>query len=203
MAIIRNSAKKHINKNGNIEKRHIINKMKNKEFKYTFILVMVFMIIFVVIGYNALKFDNNLLLNDIKNVKGNANVSSSSQIVSLTSENIMHDSEGLSSYVYQISVKNDTSNFVNYQLNLVKDENISTICNCNTKQFSANQIKYSLNNTDVNILADNMLIKNIALDKGESEDVLVRVWVDADNVDAIANNDAHFHGHFVLNELNY
>ena len=135
MAIMRSSSRKYINKNGKIEKKHIINKMKNKEFKYTFILVMVFMVAFVIIGYNALKFDNNLLLNDIKNIKIAENVSSSSQTILLTDNDIMKDEEGLSSYVYKINVKNDTSNAVSYQLNLVKDENVLSICDCSNKQF--------------------------------------------------------------------
>lgn len=199
MAIMRSSSRKYINKNGKIEKKHIINKMKNKEFKYTFILVMVFMVAFVIIGYNALKFDNNLLLNDIKNIKVAENVSSSSQTILLTDNDVMKDEEGLSSYVYKINVKNDTSNAVSYQLNLVKDENVLSICDCGNKQLNSNQIKYSLNDGRVKVLNNDMLIKDINLENGEAENILVRVWVDSENENV--ETGSHFHGHFVLNEI--
>ncbi len=197
MAIIR-GVKKHINKNSKNEKRHIINKMKKKEFKYTVCLVAFFMIVFAIVGYNVLYFDNKLLLNDVNGIKDVRNVSSSSPTILLTNDDVVSDSEGLISHVYTINVENKTSNLVKYHLNLVKDEDVTKLCNCSDKVFSNSQIKYSLNGKDVETFADDMLVKDIILSKNETDSISFRVWIDKNSVENLDTSDYHFHGHFAL-----
>lgn len=198
MARISDLRKKHINKNGNIQKKHTINKIKSRETKYTIILVVFFMLCFCIIGYNVLSFNPTPLLNDVKGVSSNRYVTSSSQVVTLTDDDIMSDANGLVSTSYKVVVDNTTAQEVSYQLLFERDRDMTLLCECSDRVFNSSQIKYSLNGTDVNVFNEDMVIKEVTLNQGDSEEIYLKLWIDSSVMNV---RDYHFHGHFVLKEI--
>ena len=94
-----------INRNTSIEVSHTIKKIKENERKYTIILVIFFMIIIGIVGYNVLTIDNDELYSNIKTASANSPyLSLSSTNITLTNKNIMSEKNGLKSKKYAISI---------------------------------------------------------------------------------------------------
>lgn len=190
-----------INKNSGKEVSHTINKIKENERKYTIILVIFFMVLFGVVGYYTLRVDNTTLGDSLNEVVSD-NLSSSSQIVILTKNNIKTDNEGLNGTDYTINITNNSLEIVNYKIKLVSDTRAVTNCNCADRLLPVNMIRYSLNNKNIQILSLNsnneMIITTGSIKSGKTKKLKINMWV-SDTIDSTV--DYHFHGYFKVEKV--
>lgn len=184
-----------INKNNSINVKGTINKIKEKEAKYTVFLVIFFMILFCGVGYLALSLNNkNVELNE-KNQKL-MGISTSASIATLTKEDVKSDEEGLDSDKYVINIENNLEENLIYELHFEEDEFIARKCECDMGTITDGSIKYSLDGKNIKTFTgEDMIIKTGNLSLGESESISITVWLD-ENLDS--EHLGHFHGHFVL-----
>jgi len=193
-----------INKNAVTEKKHSINKIKRQETKYTIILVIFFMILFCVIGYNTLVFNYNYESNSNWDISSNVEFFGSN--VLLTKDNQMPDSLGANSKEYQVSLLNKSNNSGHYQVLFTTNSILEEACGCKSSQMILNNTRFMINgevldrgDSEVSIYEDNSLvIADVFLEKNKSIDLSVRLWVDNG---VIISSSEHFHGHFVFQEI--
>ena len=182
-----------INRNTSIEVSHTIKKIKENERKYTIILVIFFMIIIGIVGYNVLTIDNSELYSDIKVASSTNNyLSLSSNNIVLTNKDIISDENGLKNNRYSIHVANNTDRIQKYKVYFISD--YKDICKCNNKIFNKNSIHYSINKKDVLTLKDDLFVEGI-LKKGEEETIEFNMWISEDKK---IEEELHFHGHFII-----
>ena len=115
-----------ISKNSSIKISGVINKIKANERRYTISLAIIFMGLFIVIGFFTLKM--NVKEYDEYLKKGT--LSSYSKIVALQDDNKFTDDEGIKSESYYINVYNGLDSTVRYRILLVKDETLTNTCGC-------------------------------------------------------------------------
>ncbi len=181
-----------INRNTSIEVSHTIKKIKENERKYTIILVIFFMIIIGIVGYNVLTIDNDELYSNIKTASANSPyLSLSSTNITLTNKNIMSEKNGLKSKKYAISIINNTDKVKQYKIYFVSDD--KDICTCGNKIFNKKSIRYSIDG-DVLSLDDDLFIEGI-LRKNEKKDIVFSMWI---SDEFKSNEELHFHGHFII-----
>lgn len=178
-----------INRNTSVEVSHTIRKIKENERKYTVILVLFFMIIITIVGYNVLTIDSNELYSDIKTASSNNSyMSLSSNNIILTNKNIMSDEEGLKSKKYAINISNNTGKIKQYKIYFVSDK-----CNCGNKVFSKDDIRYSIDK-EVLKLNDGLFVEGV-LKKNESKEIVFNMWI-SNEIQEV--EELHFHGHFII-----
>lgn len=199
-----------IRKNSSVNISHSINKIKNNEKKYTFILVLFFMVVFCFVGYftlsvNGKNFTTNFRINDSSSTSNDSEISSSGQIVSLISSNAVSDSLALSGndYVYNYTVENNSDYGVNYNVILVKDDYTTSICGCSDNSLDVSNIKYSIDGVNVYTFSansnGNLVISSGVLDSDSSKSLDIRIWVDEKTDKTV---EKHFHGYLTLEEAN-
>lgn len=196
MKKIKKLKKNDINKNNSTEIKHTIYRIKEQEGKYMAILVIIFMIVFCLIGYFTLTFNK-----DIYNKNGNQSVDiiiNSSPNILLTKDNKMEDWLGLKSDVHVIEFSNIQAKTVKYQLVFNFDETVD--CNCNNETFSKSDVKYSIDGNKVYNFGKENVIKNGTLNAGETEVINIRMWIDsfAETKEALKQ---HVHGYFTINKI--
>lgn len=181
-----------INRNTSIEVSHTIKKIKENERKYTVILVIFFMIIIGVVGYNVLTIDNDELYSDIKTASTTSSyLSLSSNSITLTNKNIMSEKDGLKSKKYVIHITNNTGKVKQYKVYFVSDN--KDTCKCGNKLFNKNSIRYSIDG-DVLSLDNDLFVEGI-LRKNEKKDIIFNMWI---SDDFNSSEELHFHGHFII-----
>lgn len=181
-----------INRNTSVEVSHTIKKIKENERKYTIILVIFFMIIIGIVGYNVLTIDNNELYSDIKTASNTSSyLSLSSNNITLTNKNIMNDKDGLKSKKYAIHITNNTGKVKKYKVYFVSDDKDN--CKCGNKLFNKNNIRYSIDG-DVLSLDNDLFVEGI-LRKNEKRNIIFNMWI-SDEFNS--NEELHFHGHFII-----
>ena len=106
---------KDINKNNFTEKKHTINKIKKQETKYTVFLVIFFMVLFSIIGYNILVFNDkdleNIVLEKDETLE---NLTFTSPSITLNENDILDDDKGLEKKPYRLRIENNKSTKVKY-----------------------------------------------------------------------------------------
>ena len=178
-----------IHKNNDVEVSHAIQKIKENERKYTAILVLIFMCVFIIVGYFSLRVnyhyssDNNILVNSY---------STSGDVITLTNQAVLSDKEGLLTIPYHYQFSNDYSKDINYQIVLVQDNDYSDICGCDS--FSTKNIRYSLDGKTIKNLPDDGVIENGVLRKNSVRDLELYLWVS----DSLANNNSHYHAYLTI-----
>lgn len=172
---------------------HSINHIKANENKVIFCLVVFFICIFICIGYFSLKIDSTGLVAGLNN-NNIMGISVSTSIVTLDSDDIMSDEEGLKTNPVVLSIQNKFSELYSYKLLLISDENLKNICECN--EIDKRLIHYSLDGKTVKTIDnDNMLLDIDSVDGLLGKDISVRIWVsDGANLD----ENTHFHGKLVI-----
>ena len=177
----------------------ITKELKEHEKRYTTILVIVFVFVFLFVGYYILSIDNKELnkLNKTVNYRYSS-LSNSSQLVTLTNENILTDIEGLKTNKINIHLKNTTDNKYEYQIVLRKDEVQTRICGCEKNIEDYKYIKYSLNGKDVLKLDKDMVVYKGSLKKDGENDISLSIWLDK-TLDVV---NYHYHGYFSIEEIN-
>lgn len=187
---------KDINKNAGRDISHVINKIKSNERKYTIILVSIFMFMFIFAGYFSLKYvpDGDNYNFDYYD---SDNVSISGQVVTLTSDDCVNDVDGLKSDAKVVNIYNGTSQNVNYKLIYKEDTDMREVCKCNESGFDLHNIKFSLDGKTVERFNEDEMIITTGMVKPRDKDIVnVRMWVDENCL-----NSGHFHGKFVLEEI--
>lgn len=195
---IKKITKYDISKNSSIQLGHTIKKIKENERKYTIILVSFFIVLFCFIGYSTLSINSEVLLSNINSKKIYTGVYSSGRTVTMTSENIMSDEEGLNSELYTFAINNDTSSDYYYKLILSEDESAKAHCECNNNINEAH-IKYSLDGVNVLTLDNNeeMVITKDMIKEEETENITIRLWLSESSNN---NQDYHIHAKLMLVE---
>lgn len=166
-----------IKKNTSVEISHTINKIKENERKYTIILVLIFMICFIVIGYFSLRINNDYVVSK-EDLYTNYNTE-----VILTNQNIMSDQDGLKSKELVYHLDNKNNRLIIYKIILVLDKN---------NIVDSHYIKYALDDGIVKTLDENMIITKGILEGYQNTDVKVRFWIDNS---IPKGKDYYFHGY--------
>lgn len=176
-----------ISKNSSIKISGVINKIKANERRYTISLAIIFMGLFIVIGFFTLKM--NVKEYDEYLKKGT--LSSYSKIVALQDDNKFTDDEGIKSESYYINVYNGFDSTVRYRILLVKDETLTNTCGCEG-ELKPNDLKFSFDGDVVTFDSfDDMVIDSGILEKFENDKVEVKVWLSEEAT-------THFHGRFIV-----
>lgn len=189
--------KSDINKNNSIEISGSINKLKSQEAKYTLFLVMFFMIIFCIIGYNTLSFNDKVMIYGKSNDTSDDYISSKSELVTLTENNVLSDEAGLLSKNINVEIENGSDFELNYRIVFKQDDNIVLSCGCLDKKMDSSLIKFSIDGEKIQQLDGEMVITEGRLEPSKNIVIPVKMWVSEE----ASNKDLHFHGHFVLEEL--
>ena len=187
---------KDINKNNFTEKKHTINKIKKQETKYTVFLVIFFMVLFSIIGYNILVFNDkdleNIVLEKDETLE---NLTFTSPSITLNENDILDDDKGLEKKPYRLRIENNKSTKVKYTVFLEEDKFEKKTCGCNNNNNYL--LKYSLDKKNISIFNnDTPIIREIR--EKSKEEILITLWLDKNR--SLTEN-FHFHGHFVLKEI--
>ena len=190
-----------VNRNSSKNVSHTINKIKSNERKYTVILVFVFIVLFVIVGFFAFRVNGNKLYSSVDSAR-NEMLESSSRVVTLTNDYILSDSEGLKTDKYIVNINNDTPDVMNYKIRLVRDDIITSKCKCDTAALLLSNIKYSLDGKNISTLIENnnkeIIITTGSLKSGENKKVNINLWIDED---VLKDKDYHFHGYFKVERV--
>ena len=179
-----------INRNSSIKISGVINKIKANERRYTASLVIIFMALFMVIGYFTLK----LNIKEYDEYLEKGVLSLYSKMVTLQEENVLSDEDGLKSESFYISVYNGIESDVRYRILLKKDEKLTTKCGCEG-ELKPTDIKFSFNG-DVVVFDsfDDMVIDSGIIKKFENNSVSVKLWLSEEA-------KTHFHGKFIIERV--
>ena len=179
-----------ISRNSSIKISGVINKIKANERRYTISLVIIFMALFMVVGFFTLKL--NIKKYDDYLEKGV--LSLYSKLVVLQEENILTDDVGLKSNSYYISVYNGIEKNVRYRILLKKDETLTSRCGCEG-ELKPSDLKFSFNDDVVTFDSfDDIVIDAGILEKFENKTVEVKVWLSEEA-------KTHFHGRFIVERI--
>ena len=179
-----------ISKNSSIKISGVINKIKANERRYTISLAIIFMGLFIVIGFFTLKM--NIKKYDDYLEKGT--LSLYSKVVVLQDDDKLPDSEGIKTDSFYLNLYNGLESSVRYRILLVKDETLTSTCGC-SGELKPSDIKFSFSGDAVTFDSfDNMVIDSGILEKFENDKVEVKVWLSEEAT-------THFHGRFVVEKI--
>lgn len=179
-----------ISRNSSIKISGVINKIKANERRYTISLVIIFMALFMVVGFFTLKL--NVKKYDEYLEKGV--LSLYSKLVVLQEENILTDDDGLKSNSYYISVYNGIEKNVRYRILLKKDDTLTSRCGCEG-ELKPSDLKFSFNDDVVTFDSfDDIVIDAGMIEKFENKTIEVKVWLSEEA-------KTHFHGRFIVERI--
>lgn len=174
-----------------MSKKKEIKKISEK--KATTVIVLAFLIIVFLGGYVAFKFRDNYKSTLQTNVN-NQTFTYSSELVTLTSSNIMNKENGLKSDLRSIRIYNNTREDVEYKV-ILKNDDISCTC---TEKIPTHLIRYSFDGKTVKSLTeDNQVIYKGKIRSLSSKNIEIRLWVD----ESFEGNDEHYHGRFIVERI--
>ena len=173
---------------------HSINRIRLNENKMTIFLVIVFICVFAFFGFFTLKIDSSSITSDLAG-NFNSGVSVLTSVLTLDSDDVMSDEDGLNSSPIILSINNDNADIYSYKLTLVDDDNYKKSCGCE-KKINKEDIRYSLDGVTVKSLNN----ENDVLDIGSVEsysgnDLNIKIWV---NDGTELDDETHFHGRFII-----
>lgn len=179
-----------ISKNSSIKISGVINKIKANERRYTISLAIIFMGLFIVIGFFTLKM--NIKKYDDYLEKGV--LSLYSKVVVLQEDDKLSDSEGIKTDSFYLNLYNGIDGTVRYRILLVKDETLTNTCGCGG-ELKPSDLKFSFSGDVVTFDSfDNMVIDSGILEKFENDRVEVKVWLSEEAT-------THFHGRFIVEKI--
>lgn len=179
-----------INKNNGKEISHTINKIKANERKYTIILVIFFIALFLTMGYFLLSSDVKKIYNSY-----NSTLIIKAPSIKLTDKDVMNDSMGLKKDYFKIELVNNTEQDLNYRVILKEDVNLKRKCGCTNDSFDMNNIRYTFDDKNIKKINNNLnVIETGILKSYESSNLHLRIWLN--------NNDgSHFHGKIIIEKM--
>ena len=185
-----------INKSSNVDISHSINKIKENEIKYTIIIVILFMMLFFVIGYVSLRLKTISFFDYSSNFNG-AYVSLSSNVITLDEDDKMSDDLGLTLDGINLELNNTISEDYNYKIVFVEDEEMKNKCHCSSDLFNIEDIRYSIDGLNVkSFTKDNMLITTGYLGMGKKDKINLKIWLDKNS-----QSIGHFHGKIYFEKI--
>lgn len=174
-----------------MSKKKEIKKISEK--KATTVIVLAFLIIVFLGGYVAFKFRDNYKSTLQTNVN-NQTFTYSSELVTLTSFNIMNKENGLKSDLRSIRIYNNTRDDVEYKV-ILENDDISCTC---TEKIPTHLIRYSFDGKTVKSLTeDNQVIYKGKIKSLSSKNIEIRLWVD----ESFEGTDEHYHGRFIVERV--
>ena len=175
-------------------------KIKKNEGKYTFLLVLFFILLFVVIGYFTLRVQegNNVPNTNNSKIASEFRITSSGEVITLTAKDILPDAKGLMKDGYVLNYKNESSENIKYRIRLVRDKDMEKECDCTNRQINYENIKYSLDGINIGTLTDSDMVLTEGVINSDNDATLnVKLWVDKN----YNEKDHHFHGHLEIEEI--
>lgn len=177
----------------------ITKEIKEHEKKYTIILVILFILILVFVGYYILSIDNKKLNTSNKTINYKySSLSNSSRTITLTNNNILDDKDGLNTNKISINIKNTTDSKYDYKIVLKDDKSALKTCNCENDKEIYKYIKYSLNGKSVLTLSEDMVIYKGSLNQDKEKEILINIWLDK----SLNTSNYQYHGYFSIEKTN-
>ena len=174
------------------KKKSITNARINEK-KATTIIVVAFLIVVFLGGYIAFRFRDNYS-NSLQTSVNNQTFTYSSELVTLTSSNVMNKEKGLNSDIRSIRIYNNNPEDVEYRVILKYDE-ISCTC---TEKIPVNHIRYSLDGKTVKSLTeDNQVITSGKIKGLSNKNIEIRLWID----ETFEGKEEHYHGRFIVERI--
>ena len=179
-----------------------IKKIKAHEKKYTFILVLFFILLFIIIGYFTLRIQTRITNGKTKEVVEthdlNYRIVSDGEVITLTDNDVLSDENGLNKDGYLFSYKNKSRDKIKYRIRLVKDNNMIKDCDCAGKTIDFQNLKYSIDGNKIEKFQNSdMVVAEGVLNNNTYNTINLKLWVD-ENFD---KSNYHFHGHLEMEEL--
>ena len=189
-----------IKKNPNVEKEHIITKIKKHERFYTICLSAIFVLVFIGVtllvgtSYRYFKKMNSYVSGDLV-VEYSPTVNGIGDVITLDDNNILHDSIIKNNETYKFTVTNNSFKKTLYRISIRVDKDIIELDGCGNNIFSDSNIKYNINKGDIFSLEGKKLKDRYILIEdvipGKSTKVYsMNVWLDNNTLP----EGRHFHG---------
>lgn len=189
-----------IKKNPNVEKEHIITKIKKHERFYTVCLSAIFVLVFIAItllvgtSYRYFKQMNSYVRGDLV-VEYSSNYNGMGDVITLNDSNIIDDLKIKNEETYKFTVTNNNFKEAIYKISIRVDNDIIDLDGCRNNLFDDSNIKYNINKGNVLSLKDKkdkdnyLLIEDVI--PGKSTKVYsMNVWLDKNT----KIEGKHFHG---------
>ena len=189
-----------IKKNPNVEKEHIITKIKKHERFYTICLSAIFVLVFIIItllvgtSYKYFKKMNSYVSGDLV-VEYSPTVNGIGDVITLDDTDIVDDFKIKDNETYKFTITNNSFKKALYKISIRVDKDIIELDGCGNNIFSDNNIKYNINKGDIFSLEGKKLKDRYVLIEdvipGKSTKVYsLNVWLDKDTL----YEGKHFHG---------
>lgn len=189
-----------VNKNPNIDKEHIITKIKKHERLYLLGLSSCFLLLFIlfslIIGTSYKYFAGmNSYKSGALDISYTPNDNGIGDIITLNDANIMDDNKIKNESTYSFSITNNKNDTYKYRVIIKKDEEFIKIDACGNNLFKDTYIKYNINKGKVNYLSskkekeDYILLEDVISAKSTKYYDL-NVWLDNNT----PREERHFHG---------
>ncbi len=180
-------------KNSSSNISHSIKKIKENERKYTIILVSFFFLLFCFIGYFTLRVNSDVVLDYYQLNNLDSSIKTTGGIVTLTSNHIMSDQEGLQSDTVPLTIENHLDCSLHYRIVFVEDDYMIDKCGCRGHLFDISSIHYSLDGVHVKSLnSDSRIVLEDTLEQSSLKNFQIHVWIDEN----VSSSESHYHGHF-------
>ncbi len=185
-------------KNSSSNISHSIKRIKENERKYTILLVGFFFLLFCFIGYFTLRVNSADFLDYYQEQSDEHGVKTSGGLVTLTSNHIMSNQEGLQSDIVLLTIENHLDCSFRYRIIFVEDDYLIDKCGCRGKSYNLSSIHYSIDGVQVkSFSSDSVIVLEDQLNSGNTKNYPIRVWLD----ESVPISDLHFHGHFVVETM--
>ena len=196
-----------INKNSANEVGHVIAKIKTRELVFTFLGVIIFLVLissfsYIVFSsvqkrenYNTLK--SGTLIIDYSDIK-----TGMGDVVTLIGEENITDKKVMSSDVYEFKVTNSSNKIVKYEIILQDDLEMIEIDQCKNSLVEKENVQFSLNGSAVKKLSsvykkNRYVLTTTKVEANGKQDYKLRIFMD-NNENTI---DKHYHGKIVVREI--
>ena len=189
-----------IKKNPNVQKEHIITKIKKHERLYIGLLACIFIVIFMGIGlivgtsYKHFMAINSFDVGDLT-VEYSPTLNGIGDIVTLYDSSIMPDSKAKEEEGNKFLITNNSSKKMYYNIILDLDEEFINLDNCREKMFLDSEIKFNINGGKPIFLesrndSGRYLLMEDWIPANSSKYYSLNMWIDNNT----KMEDKHFHG---------
>ena len=180
-----------------------VHALQKNEKRYTYFFVGFFVFLLLYFGYHLFLVPDNLLtkmqktsatisVEPVEDSVDLSTISISSELVTLTENNIMNDEEGRNSSPYVLTIKNNTDDTVSFHVLLKEDSVMKNRCGCEGKYLS--YLRYEIDG-EVNNYEDKPFLYEGELGPKEEKKIPVTLWF---KNDLLNEDNLHFHGQFFI-----
>ena len=170
-----------------------LSKTKINEKKAITIIIILFIVIVFLGGYISFRFKDKYN-NSYQTNTNKQTFTYSTELVTLTKDNIMSNENGLKSNSRIIRIYNNTNEDIKYKI-ILKEDDINCTC---TEQIPKYLIKYSLDGKiEKSLNEDNQILLNDKINKLSTKKIEVRLWID----ESFKGDEDHYHGRFIIEKI--